>query len=203
MRTYMLAAVVALAVTHPAAAQHWYAGGAAGVSVLADWDEETIDDGSLSSTKADDEDIASRLFLGREFTEHFRAELGYTDLGKWTMTSQSNGCCGFWAPGRVRATAEASGVEASAVGVAPVSRKWSLSARAGLLFWDEKLTVSDTSGSFSGTDDGTDILFGVGVEFSPVRRFGLRADLARYQLDDDDVDTATASVTIRLGPIPK
>ena len=83
----------------------------------------------------------------------------------------------------------------------PVSPdRFSLTARAGLFGWESDIDVrviSGGTGSVSDRDSGTDMLYGVGVEWHLNEQWSMTADWERYELTDW-VDVPSIGVKIRF-----
>jgi hypothetical protein len=100
-----------------------------------------------------------------------------------------------------------SGISLSALGILPLSYRWEVYARAGLLISNntESVFITDNVGSESlrASKSGADLLAGVGVSFSIVEIYQLRLELGRVfdageddTLDEADVDMATLNIAV-------
>ena len=60
--------------------------------------------------------------------------------------------------------------------------------------------ASDTTGGvpFSAKTDGTDISFGLGVNYNFTRNLGVRAEWERFKLDDADADLISVGIVWRF-----
>lgn len=75
---------------------------------------------------------------------------------------------------------EVTALELVAVGMFPIANQLSLIGKLGFANWEVD--------SPSGSRDGTDLTWGVGVQFDFSRNLGLRATWQRYETDPDEVD---------------
>jgi OOP family OmpA-OmpF porin len=166
-----------------------YLGGSFGSSTFNDFDGSDVDAelaslGFTSSSSTDDSDTGWKLFAGYKFMPYLAVEGSYTDLGKASASSV------ITAPvsGSANVEAEASTWAISALGIWPVAPRFELYGRLGFHFWDADVSGSGTAGSVSESDDGTDLLYGVGANFDITPQLGVRGEWERYELDDSDVD---------------
>jgi OOP family OmpA-OmpF porin len=188
---------VAACMTSTQAGAAAYFGLAIGQGTLKDWDSAVIDDGSFSNIDVEDSDVGFRILGGNELNENLAFELGYTVFGEATASGNSNGCC-LWSPGPVSAKAEADGLDLGLVAKAPTSESFAVFARLGLLMWDVKVSIEDSSFAGSGSDDGNDLFFGFGGEFRTTGPLSMRGEFTRYSLDDSDIDSIAFSLIYRM-----
>jgi Opacity protein and related surface antigens len=184
----ILASVAVLA--FPAHAQ-LYAGGAIGES-KASFDSGNRSDQLLglgfddASTRADSRDTAYRAFLGYRFHRYFAAEVGYTDLGRYTLTSDV-------APaGQFRSRTRVSGAEASLLGLLPLGERFTAFARVGVM--DARVrTDFQGNGSvrlFDNVDTSTHKtagVYGLGAWFDVAPRWSVRAEWTTYWKIRDEI----------------
>ncbi len=188
MKTRKLAAASVLAIAGALAASQAsaqaYLGGSIGQS---DVDDE-ITNGLITSGSVDGKDTAFKIFGGYMFNRNFGVEGAYVDLGEVSYSGSFGG-----APvtgGKV----EINGFNVSAVGAFPVNEQFSVFGKIGLFIWDAD--ASDTTGGmpFSASADGTDVSFGVGVNYSFTRNLGVRAEWEMFKTDDGDATLLSAGV---------
>ncbi|HEX5057223.1 MAG TPA: outer membrane beta-barrel protein [Gammaproteobacteria bacterium] len=195
----------------PAAYCHgWYIGIGAGISTydlpndlestLNDLDQATSDLNDLgvdASFDADDSDTAAKIFGGFNINPYFGIEFGYIDLGETTADFSLDSDGNLFPSGetRVGSSFSVDGFNAGVVGSLPFSDLISLNGRAGVYFWNSKSEFSarDTTGaffndSFSESDNGNDIYYGVGLD---IGWFGLFYEI--YDIDGDDINLAGIS----------
>jgi OOP family OmpA-OmpF porin len=136
--------------------------------------------------QCDDSDTAWRILGGYRFNRNLAVELGYTDFGE---VSAGDG-------GANNVTAEATAFELVAVGSLPLSNEFSVYGKIGMFRWDVDATGT---GVFAGSesDSGTDVTFGVGVQYDFTRQLGLRGEWQRYSADED-IDVISIGVVFRF-----
>jgi OOP family OmpA-OmpF porin len=136
--------------------------------------------------QCDDSDTAWKILGGYRFNRNLAAELGYTDLGE---VSAGDG-------GANTITAEATAFELVAVGSWPVSNEFSVYGKVGVFRWDVDATGT---GMFAGSesDSGTDLTFGVGVQYDFTKQLGVRGEWQRYAADED-IDVISIGVVFRF-----
>jgi OOP family OmpA-OmpF porin len=176
LAAFALALCGALAATQ-ASAQQFFIGGSIGQS---DVDDE-ITTGLIDSGTVDGKDTAWKIFGGYMFNRHFGIEAAYINAGE---VSYSGTFSGFAVTGgKVELTA----FNVAVLGNLPINEQFSVFGKVGLFSWEAE--ASDTTGGipFSGSDDGTDISFGVGVGYNFTPNFGVRAEYELFQTDDADV----------------
>lgn len=135
---------------------------------------------NVPGVSVDDEDVFFSIGGGYNFNKMFAVEAGYTDLGEVSISNIFGDYATISADGWYfgpRLTVELS----------PQIEGY---ARIGMLAWESTLT---SNVGFSGTDDGTDVYFGIGAAFKISNQLSLGADWTRYTMESDgeDVDVDT------------
>lgn len=168
----------------PAAAQStgFYIGGGAGVSSV----DVCGDLNALGASSCDDRDTGFKIFGGYGINQNLAVEIGYIDLGEIEASG-----------GGATIKAETDGVEAAAVGILPINRQFSVFGKLGLFMWDVSVSGSGPGGSASISDDGTDLMFGLGGSWNLTPQLSLRAEWERFDVDED-ADFFSASVVYRF-----
>jgi len=125
----------------------------------------------------DDKDSAWKIFGGYQVNRTFAVELGYTNLGEASIPG-----------GGVELTAwELLGIAAIPVG--PVSLYGKLGFARG---------EAEGTGAFSGSSDsGTDLTYGIGVQYDFTKQLGIRGEWQRYDFDEA-VDVMSIGVVFRF-----
>ena len=158
----------------------------------------------------DAKDSSYGFVVGWRLTEHIALEGGYIDLGEVVYRDRSTGLFADqpepedWAQNVESST---SGIALSALGIWPLSYRWEVYARAGVLISNntESVFITDGIGSESlrASKSGADLLAGVGVSFSIVEIYNLRLEFGRVfdageddTLDEADVDMATFNIAV-------
>lgn len=158
-----------------------------------------VNDGSFTSGSLDDSDTSFSVTLGKQFTPNFALEGGYIDLGEVNIDAVSDGSGFLYAPGAVNANVELSGVFFDVKGLIPLNETSSFYGKVGILSWDADFSLSDSTGSLSISDDGTDVFFGLGASFAMSNSFSLNIDYTSYDLDDGDTaDVFSVGVQFNL-----
>lgn len=176
------AAVMLLAVSvGPAAAQGTgpYVGLGVGQATT-----DLCDDLGIPSSNCDDKDTGIKIFGGYNFNQNFGLEVGWIDLGEVKVTGPGGS-----------ASVEVDGFQLAAVGTYPINPQFSIFGKIGVYMWDA--SVSSTVG-ISGSDDGTDLMFGAGVGWNFTPNLALRAEWEHFDFDDNGADLLSASIVFRF-----
>jgi opacity protein-like surface antigen len=150
-----------------------YVGGAVGQGV----EIEAIED-----VGADGSDACFTLFGGLGIGEHLAAEISYHDYG-------TTSCCGpgYADLGFVRS---GDGFSASALALWPIHR-FRLYARAGFLWWDVDGSDLTVAGRQPYSDNGVDLIVGLGGDISVMKRLRVRLEWEHVEIDGDDADSVS------------
>jgi OmpA-like transmembrane domain len=158
----------------------------------------------------DTKDSSYGFVVGWRLTEHIAIEGGYMDLGDVKYRDRSAGVFGeeqapeTW---QQNIDSSTSGIAVAALGILPLSYRWEVYARGGVLISNstETLYVSDGIGSdrFRGSKSGADLMAGAGISFSVVEIYNIRLEYQRVfdagddaTLDEADVDIATLNISV-------
>jgi OmpA-OmpF porin, OOP family len=182
----ILSLTSAMAFAGPVSAQDagFFVGGSIGQS---DTDEE-ITAGLIDSGSVDGKDTAWKIFGGYMFNRNFGVELAYIDAGEVSYSGTF-----FGLPvtgGKVELTA----FNLAAIGVLPLSEQFSLFGKVGLFKWEAEFNDVTGGTPMSGDDDGTDVSFGVGLQYNFSRNLGVRAEYEFFQTDDADASLISVGV---------
>jgi OOP family OmpA-OmpF porin len=120
-----------------------------------------------------------KLIAGWRFLDSLAVEANYLDFG-----SGNDSVAG------TRIETDADGISLSAVGFLPVGPV-DLFARVGVVDWSADLS---SPGFGSGSDDGTDLTYGVGAQFR-VWSLSIRAEYELFDIENVDVDMISVGVT--------
>jgi OOP family OmpA-OmpF porin len=164
----------------------------------------------------DTKDSSYGFVVGWRFSEHFAVEGGYLDLGDVVYKEHSEG--EFFDPTNpanppIPATVQqniesgTSGIHISALGILPLTYRWELYARGGVLIANSTADVFITDGQFpqraNTNKSGFDLLAGAGISFSIAEIYNVRLEYQRVfdagesdTLGAADVDMATLNVTV-------
>lgn len=190
MREILIASVMALGgvlATTQASAQA-FVGGSIGQS---DIDDE-ITTNLIDSGTVDGKDTAWKIFGGYMFNRHFGLEAAYVDLGEVSYSGSFGGAA--VTGGKVEIT----GFNVAAIGSYPVNEQFSVFGKLGFFLWDAE--ASDTTGGvpFSAKDDGTDLSWGVGVNYNFTRNLGVRAEWEMFESSDADGSLLSLGIVWRF-----
>ncbi len=189
----------------------WYIGLSAGTSELDSVGKEfnelfnltNLSPDASALTSFDDSDTAIKLFAGYSVNDYFNLEFGYSDLGESSFEGSLDSNDPVVGIGSLDMAIKESldGIYFAAVGVLPLSENVSLNGRLGLYFWnyDTDLQITDpdgllgVQGSVSGSEDGEDIFYGVGLD---IGWFGVFYESYTAGIDVwDDVDVTVFGVS--------
>ncbi len=188
----------------------WYLGLNVGQS-RAKIDDARITSGLLGSgltvtTLQDhDKDTGFKVFGGYEFNRWFSLEGGYFDLGKMGYTANT------LPAGTLEGQLKLNGVNLDAVLNVPLTEKFSLFGRAGVIYADAKDTFTGTGAVVvvnpSPSEKATNYKYGGGLQYDFTKSFGMRAEWERYRINDainnkGDLDLASIGLLIRFGRTP-
>lgn len=162
----------------------WYMGASIGQS-------EADTEISAETASLDEDDTAWKIFGGYKFNQYFATEFFYADLGEASLTGDNGDTFStggtdyaFTADGASIVT-DAKTIGISIVGSYPVYQYFEPFAKVGFHRWDIDFEVgASTLGSASTSDDGTDIMYGLGFDIPINDNFVVRAEWERYELDE-------------------
>ncbi|MDJ0700974.1 MAG: outer membrane beta-barrel protein [Woeseiaceae bacterium] len=175
----------------------WYVGAAIG-EANADYSagDLTSDLGSLGWTITDvstnDSDTAWKVYGGFMFNENFAVELGFVELGevktRYTTNIPPSDVDSILSDTYAVHPYLGNGWVAAGVYSLPFAdEQWAFLARAGAFFWKADIDVavlSGATGSVSGDDSGTDLMYGIGLEWKAGESFSITGEWERYRLND-------------------
>jgi OOP family OmpA-OmpF porin len=158
----------------------------------------------------DAKDTAYGFLVGWRLTEHIALEGGYMDLGDVSYRDTSVGLFDETPPPETwqqNIDSGTSGIALSALGILPLSYRWEVYARGGLLLANSTESVFITDGigaeKLRASKSGIDLLAGVGISMTLVEIYSVRLEYQRVfdageddTLDEADVDMATLNVTV-------
>ncbi|HEX5041918.1 MAG TPA: outer membrane beta-barrel protein [Candidatus Polarisedimenticolaceae bacterium] len=173
-------AVLSLAVT-PVLAGEFYVGGALG---QASTDVPGATSGS--GLTVDDSSTGYKVFGGYDVAKYFAVEGAYVDGGSVKMNDSSS----------FSSSIETSGFAFRAMGVLPLREKLHLFADLGMYKWNADATVSDGFTTASGSDDGTDPVYGIGMGWQVMPKGHLRVEIERYDVSAEGADLNTDMISV-------
>lgn len=161
-------------------AQQGFVGVGVGSSSLAD------DNDAMPGANVDDSDTGWKLFGGYSFNEFLGVEIAYVDFGEFGAAT------GNW---------EASTIAVSALGTWPLGSQFSLLGKLGVHRWDAERRLGVTSGD----DNGTDVLYGIGLQYDFTDRINGRFEWERFAsvgepavTGESDLDLLSVSVAYKF-----
>lgn len=129
----------------------------------------------------DADDTAYKFIAGWRFLDWLAVEANYVDLG--SASDRIEG---------IDIRTDVSGVSLAALGFLPIGPV-DLFAKVGAINWDAEVSARGTG--ISGSDDGTDLMYGGGVQFR-VWSLSVRGEYEIFDVADaDTVDMISLSVT--------
>ncbi|HZE60969.1 MAG TPA: outer membrane beta-barrel protein [Burkholderiales bacterium] len=151
-----------------------YVGAGFGQSKAKEWCSNT---GGIS---CDDRDTAWRAFGGYQFNRNFAAELGYTNLGKFTASV-----------GGLTDDAKVNVWDLSLLAAWPLMNQFSVYGRLGGYRANAK-EETNFAGNFEHSN--TDLTYGLGAQYDFTRNLGMRVEWQRY--------AKVGGGDVALGPTP-
>ena len=137
---------------------------------------------AVDDAGADTSDPSIKLFAGIGIGENLAVEIAYHDFGTTTCCAPSYSDFGFKRNGNA--------YSASAIVLWPFSR-FRLSAKAGVLRWDVDGYDVTIAGPRPYSNDGIDLLAGVGGDVAVASHLRVRLEWEHLEIDNDDADSVT------------
>ncbi|MDA8329294.1 MAG: OmpA family protein [Betaproteobacteria bacterium] len=186
----------------------WYGGANVGES-RAKIDDGRIMNGlaasgySTTSISNEGNSTAFKIFGGYQFNPYFALEGGYFDLGQFGFAARTV------PPGILNGNIRLNGVNMDAVGILPITQKFSAFGRVGVDY-------AQAQDSFSGTGAvnvlspttpskwDTNYDFGAGLQYAVTESIDVRAEAERYRINDavgnmGDIDVFSLGLIYRFG----
>ncbi|GJL84181.1 MAG: hypothetical protein DHS20C01_38150 [marine bacterium B5-7] len=174
-------------------AQNYYIGVGVGQSRLSGVDSacDTIAraasrDGLRSHCDTDDTATSLSLFGGYEVNEYFAVEGGYTDYGDTAINSRLTGVSGN---GSLTGDYSVKGIYLAGVGKYPIGDRFAFFIKAGAFSGSIKSDVSlmlngKVVATSNDDDDGTEFMYGAGIDFIFNENSSLRLGFDRINTDE-------------------
>lgn len=200
----VLATIVPFAMADDAG---WYVGAGAGQS-FSNLEHEEMSNSALgsgfttSAFSVDERDMGYKIFGGYQVNRFLAIEGGYFNLGKFDFHSET------LPAGALRGDIEVQGLNLDAVGLLPLTSKFSAFGRIGVIRAesnDEFLgTAPATVAESSNTHRETSYKFGAGLQYALSDSVAVRAEAERYRVNDarggdDDIDLYSVGILYRFG----
>lgn len=157
---------------------------------------------SSSSINNDSQGAGFKLFGGYQFNRYFALESGYFNLGDfgYTATTVPAGT----SSGRIRLQ----GMNFDAVGILPITQKFSAFGRVGVTYVDARDTFSGSGADYAPNSTAQkhefNYKYGIGLQYALTRAVDMRMEAERYRVKDaignsGDVDLVSLGVVYRFG----
>ncbi len=166
----------------------WYVGGNIGQS------RAKIDDARIAaqllggglatnSIANDDKNTAFKLLGGYQFNRNFALEAGYFDLGQFGYQATTTPA------GTLNGRIKLRGVNLDAVGILPVTEKFSAFGRLGVQYAQAQDNFNSTGAVATPTNPNPsqralNYKTGVGLQYDLTQSLGMRAEAERYRIND-------------------
>ena len=156
---------------------------------------------ATSSITDDNTDTGYKLFGGYKFNRNFALEGGYFDLGRFGFSATTVPA------GTLNGSIKLRGLNLDAVGILPITEKFSAFGRVGLNHAEARDSFSGT-GAVTVTNPSpskrdTNVKFGAGLQYDFTRSLGMRLEVERYRINDavgnkGDVDLVSVGLVFRF-----
>lgn len=157
---------------------------------------------ATSSITDDSSDTGYKLFGGYKFNRNFTLEAGYFDLGRFGFSATTVPA------GTLNGTIKLQGANLDAVGILPITPKFSVLGRLGMNYAGARDTFSG-SGAVTVVNPNPskrelNVKFGAGLQYDFTEALGMRLDAERYRINDavgnkGDVDLVSVGLVYRFG----
>ena len=185
----------------------WYGGLGVGLT-MSNIDDGRITSGlrgqglTVTSINDDERDIGYKAFGGYKFTPNFALEGGYFDLGKFSYSATTSPA------GTSNGSTKLSGFNVDAVGILPLTDKFSAFGRIGAQYAKAKDSFSGNgAASFANSSPSkgaANYKLGAGVQYDFTDNVGLRTEWERYRINDavgnrGDIDMLSVGLVVMFG----
>jgi OOP family OmpA-OmpF porin len=162
-----------------------------------------LEDGlSTTSIHDDERDIGFKLFGGYQINRYFALEGGYFNLGKFDFKATTIPI------GTLNGDIRLQGLNFDAVGILPITEKFSIFGRAGVDYAQARDTFRG-SGAVTVINPNprksdSNFKFGGGLQYALTRALGMRVEAERYRVSDavgnkGDIDLFSVGLVYRFG----
>ena len=178
---------------------------AEGFYVSALYGSTSIDTGvdTVVGATLDEDDTGYAFVIGNEIDENVSIEGFYIDFGEASLKGDSGDTFAidgttyvFNASATIKATATSMGVAGKLH--FDMAEKLNGFFKFGMHSWDSEETLAAGTASATATDDGVDILMGIGAEYDVSEKVALVVGYDKYNLDDDDVTFLNGGIKVRF-----
>jgi hypothetical protein len=151
----------------------------------------------------EEEDTAYSFFIGSEVAENVSVEAFYINLGEASLVGENGDtfdigseAFAFNANGTIKATAKSMGIAAK-LGF-DITDKVNGFVKGGWHWWDSTATIAAGTTAASTTDNGSDLLLGLGIEYDINKKVAFIVGYDRYKFDEDNVAFLNAGIKVRF-----
>ena len=157
---------------------------------------------ATSSITNDDHDTGYKLFGGYKFNRNFAVEGGYFDLGRFGYTATTVPA------GTLNGNIKLKGLNLDAVGILPITEKFSAFGRVGVNYAEARDSFSGTGAvnvlNANPSKREANLKFGGGLQYDFTQSLGMRLEAERYRINDavgdkSDVDLVSVGLVYRFG----
>jgi OOP family OmpA-OmpF porin len=157
---------------------------------------------ATSSITNDDRDTGYKLFGGYKFNRNFAVEGGYFDLGRFGYTATTVPA------GTLNGNIKLKGLNLDAVGILPITEKFSAFGRVGVNYAEARDSFSGTGAvnvlNANPSKREANLKFGGGLQYDFTQSLGMRLEAERYRINDavgdkSDVDLVSVGLVYRFG----
>lgn len=163
----------------------WYMGANIGQNKA----DSGIDAGTAS---LDEKDTAWKVYGGYNFSQYFALEMFYADLGEMSLkgnngdTFSLGGTSYSFIANNASVVTDAQSFGLNVVGSYPLHKYFEPFAKIGLHRYDIESTVSGSNlSTTSVSDDGTDIIYGLGFKIPVGKKVSFVAEWERFEFNED------------------
>lgn len=125
----------------------------------------------------DDKDSAWKVYGGYEFNRNFAAEVGFANLGE--QREAVSGTVSL-SPESVDRRRDAWAITGALVGSLAVTNAFGVFGKLGLAYWNAQASLSASGAGGSGTTDGIDLAYGMGLLYGFNRGTAMRVEWERF-----------------------
>lgn len=160
------------------------------------------------SSSVDDTFNGYGFYGGYRFNRHLAVEGGYMNLGSFKYRARSMGLIGnLPANAQFNYDGQTSGITVSALGVWPLSYRWEVYGRGGVLFGSNTASLyyaDSVQGSSRGqfSENSVDMLAGIGTSFTVLEIYDLHLEYMRVfdagdkAIGEGDTDTISVGISV-------
>ena len=157
---------------------------------------------AASSISNDDSDTGYKLFGGYKFNRNFAVEGGYFDLGKFGFTATTTPA------GTLNGNIKLKGLNLDAVGILPITERFSAFGRVGVDYAESRDSFSGTGAvnvrNSNPSKREANLKFGGGLQYNFTEALAMRLEAERYRINDavgnrGDIDLVSVGLVYRFG----